>query len=146
MLKQDKHKFGSSTYYCHFYGILVWMREVTEYKKRVVSCQTSCVRKITQLKTDVLHCCSLHMCTHILISKRRKKNPSCLRLHTCNKEEDIWKDCLLVVLCLCWKQVLCGHSCCPNACCSVGTRWLLVEVKVQPRNKPPIRGKAERSM
>lgn len=34
------------------------MREVTEQEEGVVFCQTSGVRKIPQLKADILHSCS----------------------------------------------------------------------------------------
>lgn len=49
------------------------------------------------------------------------------------------------VLCLCWKRVLCGRSCCPNGRCLAGTWWLHVEVEVQPLNKPPTDDKGGRS-
>lgn len=44
--------------YRHLYSILIGMGEVTEQEKGVVTRQAPGVRKIPQLKADVLHCCS----------------------------------------------------------------------------------------
>lgn len=86
------------------------------------------------------------ICAHTYWSATIQKRPYLSPgLHNCNKKNDMRRDYSLVVLCLCWKQVLCGHSCCPNARCSAGTWWLFVEVRVQPWNKPPTHGKGQRS-
>lgn len=142
-----RFKFGSLTYNSHIYSILIWTREVTEQEKSVIFRQASGVRKIPQLKTDVLHCCSLHMRTHTyqLASINKALLKWCSGLHNCNKKNDVWRYYSLEGLCLCWKQVLCGHSCYPNVCCLAGTWWLLVVVRVQPWNRPPTHGKGQRS-
>lgn len=131
---------GSSTYYSHLYSILDWMGEVTEQEKGMVFCQASDVRKIPQLVADILHRYSLHIHrnTHTLISINMTG-----RLEERNI---IRKRCdSLLVLCLWWKQVLCGHSCCPNARCLAGTWWSFVEVAVQPWRKHPTDGMVGRS-
>lgn len=55
------------------------------------------------------------------------------------------RDDSRAALCLCWKQELCGHSCCPNGRCLAGTWWLLAAAGVQPSNKPPTDHRGERS-
>ena len=92
--------------------------------------------------STVVPCIFTHIRT--LISNKTKPRV-CSGLHDCNETRSEWRDDSLVALCLCWKQVLCGHSCCPSARCSAGTWWLLVEVRVQPWNKPPTHCKEERS-
>lgn len=55
----------TATYYSHLHCILIRMGKVTEQKEGMVFCQASGVRKIPQLRTDTLHCCSLGWNAHI---------------------------------------------------------------------------------
>lgn len=94
-------KFGSLTYNSHIYSILIRTREVTEQEKGVVFRQASGARKIPQLKTDVLHCCSLHTCTHKeqLASIHKALLKQFPGLHNCARQKKIvceyithWRD------------------------------------------------------
>lgn len=142
--KPRSRQSRSFTYYRHLHSILIGTRAVTQKQQGVVFRQASGVGKIPQLIADVLHRCSLHTHTHTPIRNNTKKHSlkECSRLQ---QQRCVWSNDSLVGLYLCWRWVLRGHSCCPNARSLAGTWWLRVEVRIQPWNKPPTVGRGVRS-